>query len=96
MIERPAYFIKDGLAVARPIRDDKYWMIGQVMTGMSLGRLRWRSKVKAKAALLEILPLTDWMDPRFKDLNAFFLGKNFYEKIRVIAMKHGAKEHVDT
>src|SRR5208282_4410134 len=86
--ERPAYFIKDGLAVARPCGRDDVWMIGHVMTGMSFGPFRWRSKVKAKAALLEMIPLTDWNDPRFKKNNAFFLGKPVYEQIKVIALKH--------
>ena len=88
-VERECYFPKGGLAVARPAGDDKHWMIGHEPTGMALGPLRWRSKVAAKKALLAVLDMTDWNDPRFNKGNAFFLGKTFYARMRDVFVEHG-------
>jgi len=88
-VERPCAFIRGPLAVARPIGDDKSWMVGHVATGMSCGGIRYRSVQRAKSALLDMLPITDWNDPRLLDGDAKFLGKEVFHKILSVASKHG-------
>src|SRR4029077_14590393 len=89
-VERPCALICGPLAVARPIGESKLWMIGHVATGMSCGGIRYRSVKSAKAALKEMLPMTDWNDPRFLTGNAKFLGPKWYRKMLAVAAKHGA------
>jgi hypothetical protein len=88
-VERPCAFVKGPLAVARPIGDDKTWMIGHVASGMSCGGIRYRSMQRAKAALRDMLPLTDWTDARLSTGDAKFLGKEVFHKILAVAAKHG-------
>ena len=85
-VERPACFIKDGLAVARPIGEERMWMVGHVPTGTSCGGIRYRRQSDAKAALLEMLPLVGWSGIVNPDMRVY--GPKLFNQIKEIAARH--------
>lgn len=92
MVPRPCAYVKGPLAVARPIGDDRRWMVGHVASGHSCGAIRFRSVRAAKAALRDILPLANWNDHRLLSGSAQFMGPKVYRAILAIASRHGGTD----